>query len=232
MLNRLQRLKNSIRIKRAAVVSIIALSMVGLPAASNATTITFEDLPAMVNTPGTAVPLASQLTNQYLSSYGVSFTSLGGYAAVVNHGPGNATASYPNIIGGTDASGHLNYNSSIKISFFDVTNLSVDAVTDTFKIQGDWVPLGYGYISATAYGATGNVLGTTSDTDNKPGPVLQFNIAGIHSVVISGSTGTVGFDQLEFGALSAVNSVPEPSTLLLLGSGLVGLVGMRRRFKA
>jgi len=177
-----------------------------------ATVITFEESPngltAMVNSPGTAVPLASQLTNQYLASSGVSFTSLAGYAALVNHGAGNPTASIPNIIGGTTSDGRLNYNDAITISFFDIANTSIKAVTDSFKIQGDWVPLGTGQVFATAFDADGNQLASTSDTDNKvfgvSGPVLQFSIAGIHSVVISGNNGTVGFDQLEYGTLLAV----------------------------
>src|SRR4029079_11678882 len=119
-----------------------------------ATVITFEEAPnglaAMVNAPGTAVPLASQLTNQYLASSGVSFTSLAGYAALVNHGAGNPTASIPNIIGGTTSDGRLNYNAAITISCFDIANTSVKAVTDSFKIQGDWVPLGSGQVFATA----------------------------------------------------------------------------------
>jgi PEP-CTERM motif len=207
-----------------------------------ATVITFEESPngltAMVNSPGTAVPLASQLTTQYLASSGVSFTSLAGYAALVNHGAGNPTASIPNIIGGTASDGRLNYNDAITISFFDIANTSVKAVTDSFKIQGDWVPLGTGQVFATAFDADGNPLASTSDTDNKvfgvSGPVLQFSIAGIHSVVISGNNGTVGFDQLEYGTLLAV---PEPGTWALLAVGLAlcwasRVVGHRQPTKA
>lgn len=193
--------------------------------ANAATVITFEESPsgltAMVNSPGTAVPLASQLTTQYLASSGVSFTSLAGYAALVNHGAGNPTASVPNIIGGTTSDGRLDYDGAITISFFDIANLSVKAATDSFKIQGDWVPLGSGQVFATAFDADGNVLASTSDTDDKvfgvSGPVLQFDIVGIHSVVISGDNGTVGFDQLEYGALTPV---PEPGAWMLLAGGL------------
>ena len=182
----------------------------------------------MVNAPGAAVPTDSQVTTQYLASDGVSFRSLAGYAALVDHGA--PTASMPNIIGGTTFDGRLDYNAPITISFFDVANTSVNAVTDAFKIQGDWFPLGSGQVFATAYDAAGNVLGSTSDTDNKvfgvSGPVLQFSIAGIHSVMISGDNGTVGCDHLEYGPLRAV---PEPGTWALLAAGLALVSGMTRR---
>lgn len=222
----------------SALVSVLALGFC-LVSVTHATIITFEELPggltAMANAPGAAIPTNSQLTNQYLASDGVSFTSLAGYAALVNHGNGNPTASIPNIIGGTMPAGALNYSAPITISFFDVANTSIMATTDTFKIQGDWFPLGSGQVFAEAFGLNGNSLGTTSDTDNKvfgvSGPVLQFNINGIHSVIISGDSGTVGFDQLEYGALTPapVSSVPEPSTVLLLTSGLLGLAGYEWR---
>lgn len=200
------------------------------------TIITFEEpsagMSAMVNSPGSAVPVNAQLANQYLLSSGVSFSSSAGYAVLVNHGAGNPTASIPNIIGGTTANGELSYSNPITISFFDTANTSVKSATSFFKIQGDWYPLGSGSVFATAYDFTGNVLGSTGDTDNKifgvSGPVLQFNIAGIHSVVISGDSGTVGFDNLEYGVLSAV---PEPKTygMMLVGLGLLGIVARRRK---
>ena len=202
--------------------------------ASQATTITFEEsvgVVAMVNSPGSAVPAASQLTNQYLVSDGVSFTSLAGYAAVVNHGAGNLSASVPNIIGGTTNGGALDYNAPITISFFLPSSTSTAAVTSFFKIQGDYIPLGSGSVTAQAFDVSGHLLGSTSDTDNKAfglaGPVLMFSLAGIHSVVISGDNGTVGFDNLEFGPLTA--AVPEPGTYALMLSGLGLMAWFARR---
>jgi hypothetical protein len=227
-------MKNNLKLSASAIA--FAITVAGNSHAN--TTITFEEasagMTAMVNSPGSAVPLAAQLSNQYLSSNGVSFSSLAGYAALANHGPGEPTASVPNIIGGTTSGGALSYGAPITISFFDTANTSVKAVTGFFKIQGDWHPLPGGSVFATAYDFTGHVLGTTSDTDNKifgvSGPVLQFNIAGIHSVVISGDSGTVGFDNLEYGVLTAV---PEPETyaMMLAGLGLMGWVGRRRKQK-
>ena len=218
--------------------AIIVLLTFNVISSVHAATITFEEvssgLTAMSNSVGSAIPTNSRLTDQYLSSNGVSFTSGAGYAALVNHGGGNPSASVPNIIGGTTVGGTLDYNAPITISFFDVANPSNKAITNTFAIQGDWFPLGFGQIFATAFNSEGNVLGTTSDTDNKvfgvSGPLLQFNLAGIRSVIISGDNGTVGFDQLEFGDLTpvAVADVPLPATLALMMSGL-GLLGFSAR---
>ncbi len=229
------------RMSTAQNISAVCLA-VGLSASAHAATvITFEELPGgltpMLNSPGIPVPTGSRLTDQYLASSGVSFTSQAGYAALVDHGIGNPTASNRNVIGGASSGGALSYTTPITISFFDTGNTSIRAVTGSFRIQGDWFPLPGGSVFATAYDAAGNVLGSTSDTDDKvfgvAGPVLQFNIAGIHSVMISGDSGTVGFDQLEYGALTAVGSgtsvIPVPAAVWLFGTGLVGLFAFSRR---
>jgi hypothetical protein len=71
-------------------------------------TINFDSLDSMNNAPGSIVPLANQLSNRYLTTFGVSFSSDANYVAVVDHDsppgcgtPGTCpTVSEPNIIGG------------------------------------------------------------------------------------------------------------------------------------
>ena len=60
-----------------------------------------------------------------------------------------------------------------------------------------------------------------------------FNATGIGSISISNTSGGIEVDHLQYGAATAAPpSVPEPATLLLLGSGLVGLGGVAwRRFR-
>ena len=51
--------------------------------------------------------------------------------------------------------------------------------------------------------------------------------------MISGDSGTVGFDQLEYGALTAVGTgtsvIPVPTAVWLFGTGVMGLVAFSRR---
>jgi hypothetical protein len=94
--------------------------------------------------------------------------------------------------------------------------------------------------------ATGNVLGvlnlTLTPTNCLGDPMGQFctfvpvgvSFSGVaHSVNFGGVANQIGVDNITLGASVPTGSIPEPSSILLLGSGLAGagLVLRRRRVR-
>jgi hypothetical protein len=213
-------------------------SVVLTASAAQSALITFEEpvLTAMSNSPGAVVPVGARLSTQFLGTLGVSFTSGAAFAAVADHGFPTLTPTPPNVLGGTNADGTLNYAAPITATFFDPTDTSVQATTDYVRVLGEWFGLGSGSVTLTAYDRFGGVLGSDTDFDTYPlgmGPVLELSVAGIHYVTFSGTSGTVAFDNFEFNAVTAVGAVvPEPGTwaLLIMGFGLTGAVLRRRPY--
>ncbi len=82
--------------------AIFVIAAMTVAEQAQAAFITFEEpgIFAMGNSPGAIVPSAAQLSNQYLATDGVLFSSGAGYAAVANHGFNIYTPTAPNLIGG------------------------------------------------------------------------------------------------------------------------------------
>jgi hypothetical protein len=94
-----------------------------------------------------------------------------------------------------------------------------------------------------AYDQNGILIGTILDPtqeffstggDDNPSNYRFFgatNAGGISSIFIANDGGGIEVDDLQYGLLSSVSSVPEPVTLSLFGAGLAGVIAMRRRKK-
>jgi hypothetical protein len=90
-------------------------------------------------------------------------------------------------------------------------------------------------ITVTAY----NLGGTQVDVRSVPVPsddiyeAMDISFSGIqvHKLVVADSSGTkqFGIDDVSSNVIGA--SVPIPGAVWLLGSGLVGLLGLRKRMK-
>jgi hypothetical protein len=210
------------------------LSLVSLltASASAQTTLDFDSLTGMANSPGSSIPVASQLSNQFLASNGVLFTSGTGssFAAVVVLGAGHATSGV-NGIGGATAAGDLTYsgNGFIAAGFFNPADGVSPFVTDSVSVRGDLIPAG-GSIALRAFDAFNNLLGSDVQTDTG-GNTLSVNFPGIHRVEIDGS-GNVAFDDFTYGDIAPAGvgaNAPEPGTLFLILPAVIGGLLIRRR---
>jgi hypothetical protein len=120
---------------RCGVISGLAVTVfLATAPSSQATSINFDDLPAAPDSlPGSAVPANARLTNQY-ASQGVLFSSLGGFASIVNLGAG--TPSSPNAIGGSFSDETISYSVPIELTFVLPGDPALPAVTDFVSIRG------------------------------------------------------------------------------------------------
>jgi hypothetical protein len=193
-------------ILKRALIGIMAL-LIGLGGIkeTQAFTIDFEGLVDL-----------TPVTNQY-SSLGVDFLGATVLTAGVSlnefefppysgsnvvydeSGPITVNFSIPML----DVGGYFTYLYPVTITAYDISNSIVDTITSS-------------YFSNTAL---------SGDPGSSPNEFLQVAYAGgISWVEMAGDPIGGSFTMDDFGG----TPVPEPATLLLLGSGLAGLVGWRK----
>jgi hypothetical protein len=153
------------------------------------------------------IPPSARLSDAFLLTHGVRFSSGSPYVAVVDLGVGHATSG-TNGIGGSTPTGELTYDRQfpIVVSFFDPSDPSQRAVTDFVSVRGDLQGEGQS-ITLNAFDVDGNLI-TSFTTTNVGGEVLSVSAPGIHSVQFLGThlgthdEGGVALDDLTFNSVT------------------------------
>ncbi len=108
--------------------------------------------------------------------------------------------------------------------FPETTFGGFDVDQETIALSGTYAPGTY-YLTLQN-GVTSNGDPIYWDINNGPSVAYENSIGNVDNYLFSGSNSTAF-------AINGTTATPEPSSLLLLGSGLAGMVGMiRRRVKA
>jgi hypothetical protein len=177
---------------------------------AKADTVTFEGLSdgtAVTNQLANLLFLHASVASAGFSLNEFEFPPHSGSNAVFDNG-GPMTISF--LVPVTGVGGYFTYTTQITITAFDSSNNVIGSLTSGFN----------------------NNLALSGDPGSHPNEFLSFSmLPGIAQITISGAPGGGSFtlDDLTFN--SSIGGVPEPSTILLLLTGLGSLVGFRRRLR-
>jgi hypothetical protein len=217
------------------VMAMSALVLVLLAAAdleAGQIVLNFDELPGMNYISGNPIPQSSQLSDHYLSTYDVLFSSGSPYVAVVDLGT-SQTTSGTNGIGGSTPLGILTYDRKFPVvaEFFNPSDPSQLAVTDFVSVRGDLVGSGLP-ITLNAFDINDKLIDsfTTNDTG---GVTLTVSAPGIHSVQFLGTMDQdgVALDDFTFNTVGPLSAIPEPSSMVLVGIGAIALACAGKRGK-
>ncbi len=172
--------------------------------------IDFENIPAMPHQQVLSpIPGSAQLSDRFLTTHGVRFSSSSNFVPVVFLGAGHATSGV-NGIGCSTADGRLSYarENPIFITFFEHDNPNTPAITDFVSVRGDLAGYPSQQMTLNAYDDRGRLVDSMTRTD-EGGTVLSVSGHGIHSVEFIGTLdyGGVAIDDVSF---HPVTSIPVP----------------------
>ena len=141
----------------------------------------------------------------------------------------NGGGSLPNVMG---LSRSLDPRLSIDMQFV-IPGTYIPATTDYVSVLLADSEVGSTIGLVEAFDINGNLLASLSPTTPQSSTrSIQFNMLGISMIRFTDVDDGVEIDNINFNTPNTQPSpVPEPSTLLLLGSGFLGVVGLRKRFK-
>ncbi len=213
-----------------AIVTTLFTAALTLPLSSRASLIPYTDLSLFDASTTTSVVENFEAVGAYprdaavhsITHNGITYTGLAG---VPSANVWVASAGYHNFGVPTTTSSVLTANGDESI----LMTLS----SPTGALGFDTYLNKYGPATITVFGLGGSTLGTYLFSQD---PTLvgvtsdASDITGVQWITISGGIVNTGIDNIRLGALDAPASVPEPSSLILMGLSLFGgMIALRKR---